>query len=186
MIKMDDLEQQLLTRARQWDTQALTEIFDQYSPGIYRFAMRRTGSSQQAEDCVSETFQRFLLALQKNRLHINTSLKAYLYRIAHNWIIDQYRHQPQLSQELDENLANPQEIRVEITAAESIQKNALRDAIALLPPQQQLVISLRFLEDWSLEETSTATGKSIGAVKLLQNRGIKQLRQWLATTEDEI
>lgn len=183
---MDDLEQQLLTRARQWDTQALTEIFDRYSPGMYRFAMRRTGSTQQAEDCVSETFQRFLLAIQKNRLHINTSLKAYLYRIAHNWIIDQYRRQPQHPQELDENLANPHETRVETSTAESIQKDALRSAIALLPAQQQLVISLRFLEDWSLEETSAAIGKSIGAVKLLQNRGIKQLRQWLAATEEEI
>jgi RNA polymerase sigma-70 factor (ECF subfamily) len=54
----------LLERARHFDKEALAEVNDQYSPGIYRYAMRLLGDANQAEDCVSETFSRYLTGLQ--------------------------------------------------------------------------------------------------------------------------
>ena len=83
-------EQDLLQRASKIETQALAEIYDSYSPGIYRYAMRLLGDMTLAEDCVAETFARFLKSLQEQRGPRN-NLKAYLYRIAHNWIVDHYR-----------------------------------------------------------------------------------------------
>ncbi len=58
-------EKQLLKRARKYDQQTLAEIYDRYSPGIFRYAVRLLKDGEQAENCVSETFSRFLSALQR-------------------------------------------------------------------------------------------------------------------------
>jgi RNA polymerase sigma-70 factor (ECF subfamily) len=83
------LETDLIQRARQYDRQALAQIYDLYSPGLYRYAMRLLGDQSLAEDCVSETFSRFLQAL-RGRKGPQNYLQAYLFRMAHNWIADQY------------------------------------------------------------------------------------------------
>ncbi len=83
-------EQELLTKAGQFDTRALTEIYDLYSPRLYRYAMRLLGDDCAAEDCVSETFSRFLKALQAGK-GPRDYLQAYLFRAAHNLVVDHYR-----------------------------------------------------------------------------------------------
>ena len=60
-------EQNALKEARLFNRQALASIYDEYSPGLYRYAMRLLGNSDIAEDCVSETFSRFLKALRDKR-----------------------------------------------------------------------------------------------------------------------
>ena len=103
-------EQDLLQRAARLETKALTEIYDTYSPGMYRYAMRLLGDATLAEDCVAETFTRFLDALQKRR-GPRDHLQAYLYRIAHNWVVDSYRQQKDDSA-LDDSL--PSDDRPEV------------------------------------------------------------------------
>ena len=97
-------EEILLQKAHNFDLESLEVIYDTFSPGVYRYAMRLLGNPDLAEECVSETFQRFLVAL-KNNGGPSDHLQAYLYRIAHNWITDQYRRQP-LTLELSENLSD--------------------------------------------------------------------------------
>jgi RNA polymerase sigma-70 factor (ECF subfamily) len=75
-------EKAILSRAKQFDRQALEEIFDLYSPGIYRYAYHLLGDAELARDCMSETFIRLLNALQHGNGPDN--YLAYLYRIAHN------------------------------------------------------------------------------------------------------
>ena len=80
----------ILERAKRFEAQALEEIFDCYSPGIYRYAFRLLGDTELARECMAETFSRFLNALKREGGPDNY-LQAYLYRIAHNWITDHYR-----------------------------------------------------------------------------------------------
>ena len=70
-------ETELITKARQLDVDALTEIYDEISPGIYRYAYRLLGDQNLAEDCVSETFSRFLNKLSEKK-GPNQYLRAYL------------------------------------------------------------------------------------------------------------
>ncbi|MBU4352821.1 MAG: sigma-70 family RNA polymerase sigma factor, partial [Nanoarchaeota archaeon] len=177
--KMDTalfLETDLIQRARQYDRQALAQIYDLYSPGLYRYAMRLLGDSNLAEDCVSETFSRLLGALQRGK-GPRDHLQAYLYRIAHNWITDQYRRQPP-AEELDENLPNPGE-DPESAATRLMRQARLREAIRRLTPDQQQVIALKFLEGWENEEIANALGKPLGAVKSLQHRALENLKRFL-------
>lgn len=169
-------EQKLLQLASRLDTSALAEIYDSYSPGLYRYAMRLLGDATLAEDCVADTFTRFLHSLQAQH-GPRDRLRAYLYRIAHNWIVDRYRD-PDRCIRLNESLRCSGEFPEE-QAAKHICQTRVREAIRELTPDQQKVISLKYLEDWSNEEVAGVLHKPVGAVKSLQHRALKSLQKWL-------
>ena len=170
-------EQRLLQRASQIETQALAEIYDTYSPGIYRYSMRLLGDESLAEDCVADTFARFLKSLQERR-GPSDNLQAYLYRIAHNWIVDQYRNNRE-TVELSDVLRSEGDVPEE-EAAKHIRQKQVRQAIHHLTPEQQQVILLKYLEEWSNEEVARAVKKPIGAVKSIQHRALRSLNKLLA------
>lgn len=168
---------ELLELARQFDAPALTRIYDSFSPGLYRYAMRLLGDQNLAEDCVSETFSRFLQAL-RDRRGPDSYLQAYLFRMAHNWIVDQYRRDPvqpdELTEEhLDEN-ADPEK-----DAWQRIHQERLRMEIKKLTPDQQQVIALKYLEGWENDEIAHSLRKPVGAVKSLQHRALASLQRIL-------
>lgn len=170
-------EQELLNLASRLDTQALAKIYDYHSPGIYRYAMRLLGDKALSEDCVADTFTRFLKALQVGS-GPHDHLQAYLYRIAHNWIVDLYR-QHNKTLELSEVLQCEAEIPEE-AAARRIRQNQLRKAIRSLTPDQQQVIALKYLNQWTNEEVAYALKKPVGAVKSIQHRALRSLHKLLS------
>jgi RNA polymerase sigma-70 factor (ECF subfamily) len=173
----------LLQLARDFDEQALAEVYDRYSPELYRYAWRLLGDEDQAEDCVAETFERFLRALL-NGGGPQQNLRAYLYRAAHNWIIDRYRQQPAMPLPLREDLHSegwndpPQRLD------EILARDEVRHALAALTPDQRQVIVLRFLQDLENFEVAQALEKPIGAVKALQHRALASLRRMLCVQEE--
>jgi RNA polymerase sigma-70 factor, ECF subfamily len=175
------LDPELLQRARHFDRQAMEQIYDLFSPGIYRYSMRLLGDQNLAEDCVSETFSRFLQALQINRGPENF-LQAYLYRVAHNWIVDRYRRDPfpaeALTDEHPDGQAGPEE-----AASSTFRLQRLRAALLLLTPDQQQVISLKYLEGWENEEIAHSIRKPVGAVKSLQHRALATLQRILQSED---
>lgn len=171
-------EQDLLKGALGFDLPALTAIYDRYSPGIYRYAMRLLGDETLAEDCVTETFARFLKAL-RNGQGPQQHLQAYLYRIAHNWITDIYRREPPPSAELDGDKLISDSPPPDEQADIRIQQARVRLALRALTPEQRQVISLRFVEGWETEEVAKVLQKTVGAVKALQHRALAALRRIL-------
>ncbi len=170
-------EQDILQRASRLETQALATIYDTHSPGIYRYAMRLLGDMSLAEDCVADTFARFLKSLQERR-GPSDNLQAYLYRIAHNWIVDLYRKNKE-TVELSDAVRSEADVPEE-EAAKRIRQKQVRTAIRHLTPEQQQVISLKYLEEWSNEEVARVMKKPIGAVKSIQHRALKSLYKLLA------
>src|SRR5512136_2096917 len=158
--------QAILERAKRFEAQALEEVFDTFSPGIYRYAYRLLGDVELARECMSETFSRFLDALQRDSGPDNY-LQAYLYRIAHNWITDYYRSKspPPLALKddipTDQSEDPHQQLTVELTAQQ------LRQAIQLLTPDQRQAIVLKYLEEWDNEAIALAMDRPVGAVKAL-------------------
>jgi RNA polymerase sigma-70 factor (ECF subfamily) len=86
------MEAILSTDAQQLDKQSLVRVYEEYSPGLYRYAYRLLGDQDLAEECVAETFSRFLQVIRRGRSP-DGNLRAYLYRMAHNWAVDFYRKQ---------------------------------------------------------------------------------------------
>lgn len=175
-------EQRLLERARDFDLDALAEVYDRFSPGIYRYAMRLMGDPDQAEDCVADTFDRFLVAL-RNGGGPQDHLQAYLYRIAHNWVTDQYRRGPAPTLALDEELAGEGDNPAQ--SGDAIQQGRLRAALRCLTPDQRQVLALKFLEGWENEAVAALMGKPVGAIKALQHRGLGALRRMLQPERED-
>ena len=175
-------ESDLLQRAREFDSYALAEIYDTYSPALYRYAMRLLGDVDLAEECVSETFTRFLHAL-KNRRGPKEHLQAYLYRVAHNWITDQYRKKTPPAESIEETLHLPSDENTEEAALQNLRGAQVRQALQRLTPDQRQVIVLKYLEHWQNAEIADALGKPIGAVKSLQHRALAALKRILLEEE---
>lgn len=168
----------LLQRAYCFDEEALAELYDHYSAILYGYAMRQLGDGPLAEECVAETFSRFLTGL-RNGQGPQEHLRAYLYRLAHNWITDHYHRQPPpaLPREAEAHTA----AAVDAHAGPSLQaeQEKMRTTLLLLTAEQRQVIVLRFLEDQSNEEVALALGKPASAVKDLQHRALLALRRIL-------
>jgi RNA polymerase sigma-70 factor, ECF subfamily len=174
-------EQDLLNGAKAFDSSILTSIYKDYSPGIYRYAMRHLGDDSLAEDCVAETFSRFLKALHAGQ-GPQDHLKAYLYRIAHNWITDCYRRQPPPPIDLDDSMIAGEHFRPE-TQSEIGLEQQVQLALRSLTSDQRQVITLRFIEGWENDEVASALGKPIGAIRALQFRALNTLRRLLVRDE---
>ena len=168
-------QDELLQGAQKFDPQALADIYDLYSPGLYNYAVRRLGDACLAEDCVSETFSRFLTALHKKR-GPRDHLQAYLYRVAHNWIVDHYRRGRMPEEELSDRMRDSGPNLVE-KADLRIKQEKLRTSLRKLTPDQQQVVALKFLEGWENQEIAHALQKTIGSVKSLQHRALAALQR---------
>lgn len=172
---MGDPLADLLQQAKKFDIEALARIYDEYSPGVFRYAMRMLGDEMLAEDCTAETFHRFLSALRSKR-GPNQYLQAYLYRIAHNWITDYYRRNILPEVPIDEDLHDQQHDLATLTQ-EQMEQQRVRSFLVKLTPDQRQVIILKYYEGWENEEIAAALNKPIGAVKSLQHRAINQLKK---------
>ena len=167
-----------------FNKQDLIDVYEQHSPGIYRYAIRLLGDKTVAEDCVSETFSRFLGVIRRGG-GPKGNIKAYLYRIAHNWITDFYRRQPlpELPLEADEHVetgSNPA-----MMVLEAMERERVRVAILRLPPEQQQIIQLRLLENWSHEDVAQVLGKTADATRSMQYRALASLRRMLLEDQEE-
>jgi RNA polymerase sigma-70 factor (ECF subfamily) len=178
-MRMDAI---LTTEHQQLDRQALIQVYRDHSPGMYRYAYRMLGDQGLAEDCVSDTFTRYIQLLRNGR-QLEGNLQAYLYRMAHNWVVDYYRKQrPTETLESDAHPApdgNP-----EADVGEQQETQALRAALARLPYEQRMVIELRFIEEWSHDKVAEILGKSVDATRALQYRALESLRQLLKEREE--
>jgi RNA polymerase sigma-70 factor (ECF subfamily) len=174
------MENITISTAKPLDKQALVEIYEQYSPAIFRYASRLLDDSYLAEECVSETFSRFLRSIRGGAQPEN--VRAYLYRAAHNWIIDCYRKQPPLPDILlEEDFQSPDaEGNPAQMVSTEMERQRVRTAILRLPAEQRQVIELRFIEEWSHDEVAAAIGKTVEATRALQHRAVSALRQMLA------
>jgi len=166
-----------LAAARRRDRQVLAEIYDHLSPELYRYAYRLLGEAQAAEDIISETFLRFLRAIEAGG-GPRDNLRAYLYRIAHNLAMDVYRRNPgELDDAQIEHLSAPASEDPERLAEKRISQDLARRMIWRLTPDQRQVLLLKYLQGLSNDEVAAALDKPVGAVKSLQHRGLSAMRR---------
>lgn len=173
----------LLQRARSYDQTGLAEIYDQFSPAIYAYAVRLTGEQDLAEECVAEVFARLLRALKAGQGPTD-HLQAYLYRIAHNWLTDLFRRQP-TPMEIHEDFPAIEADQPEPSTQMRLQQQAVRSALRRLTPEQCQVIMLRFYQQCSIEDTAAVMQKEQTAVKALQHRALQALKKILKIEDED-
>ena len=175
-------ERSLLRRAKAYDREALAELYDGYAPRMYAYIHRRVGDAALAEDLTGDLFLRVVRSIRNDQAW-RDSFVAWLYRIAHNLVVDHYRRlPPEPDRPLDaslESLGDDPVAAVEGTLA----RQRLRAAIRRLTPDQQEALALRFGEGLTARETARIMNKSTGAVEALQRRAVASLRRILAGEE---
>ena len=176
----DATETELLTAAMNFDERALGELYDRYEAKIYSYIYRRTGERTLAEDLTAQVFLKMLEAIRRDKAW-HSSFSGWLYRIAHNSIVDYYRRRDRKQQvPIDDVPVLIDENESPVRAAEKqFDAERLRSAIGRLTSEQAEVISLRFLEGYSINEVATLMDKTEGAIKALQYRAVATLRQLL-------
>ena len=175
-------ESALLERAREYDPAAIAEIYDRYSLRIYNYIYHRLGNAHLAEDLTASVFVRMLEAVRSSKAW-RTSFSGWLYRIAHNLVVDHFRTGQQDRNVPLEDWPLASGEHPADAAERSLTQQRLRMAISQLTDAQSLVITLKFIEGMSNAEVSALTGKSQGAVKSLQFRGLAALRRLMDEEE---
>jgi RNA polymerase sigma-70 factor (ECF subfamily) len=176
---MLDGEDKLIRDAIRGLSSAFGSLYGHYQPQIYRFVFLKVGRREEAEDITHQVFLSAWtnVASYKDRGH---PFSSWLYQIARNKVIDHYRtNKVDLPLEIfEEVLVSSDDSPLEDFETKSTTEEVQR-AIARLKPEYQEVIILRFVEDLPLKEVAAITGKSEGAIKLLQHRAVKNLKQYL-------
>jgi RNA polymerase sigma-70 factor (ECF subfamily) len=174
-------ETTLLKRARAYDPTALGELYDRYAPRMYAYIYRRVDDADLAEDLTGELFVRALQAIQNERAWRGPFV-AWLYRIAHNLVVDCYRRRPPMPNVPLDQVPLPADGNDPADAVQEAQAcDRLRAAVACLTPEQQEVLALRFGEGLTAKEAGQVVNKSTGAVEALQRRALAALRRILAS-----
>jgi RNA polymerase sigma-70 factor, ECF subfamily len=170
----------LLHAARMMNEDALVKIFDLYSAALYNYALRLCGDPVTADQIVGDVFVKLLEQFSSGN-GPSTNLRSYLYEIAYHLIIDEARDS-QRTVPLEGAASLRQGAHSEFFGWEDkiLFKQILHIIRNELTDDQRHVIILRFLEDFSLQETAAILGKNVNSVKVIQNRAIAKLRKSLS------
>jgi RNA polymerase sigma-70 factor (ECF subfamily) len=170
----EQAEERLLVEAAQKDPARFAELYEINFERVYGFIARRVGDRDAAEDLTSEVFHKALANLRRFEWR-GAPFVAWLLRIAANAIADR-------GQRAGRELAvdDPPELGAEATAdvdLEEVEHRArLFRLVEQLPADQRRVIAMRFAEEKSIREVAEELGRTEGAVKQLQFRGLQNLR----------
>jgi RNA polymerase sigma-70 factor, ECF subfamily len=177
----------LLKAAQKLDEEALTAIFDQFAPAIYKYTLRLCHDQIVADNIVGDVFAQLLEQFGQGK-GPRTNLRSYLYQTAYHLVVDRSRdnqHNAPLEVAMS-TYAGGQFAPTQSQIEERVMMEALISAMNTdLTEDQRHVIILRFLEDFSLKETAEIIGKEVNNIKVIQNRGIAKLRKAMGIHIDD-
>ena len=167
----------LVELARKGDTEAFGLLYDHYHGAVYRFLFYRTRSVALAEDLTSETFFRALRSMTGFRWQ-GKDFGAWLMTIARNLATDHFKAGRTRLELTTEDMGlhdDATDDGPERSVLASITNEILLEALSKLPGEQRDCVVMRFLQGLSIAETAAVLGRSDGAIKQLQLRGIRNL-----------
>jgi len=166
----------LVELARGGDSEAFGQLYDHYQGSVYRFVFYRTRSQTLAEDLTSETFLRALRNMSGFRWQ-GKDFGAWLMTIARNLCTDHFkagRTRLELTTE-DMGLHDDATEGPESAVLAGLTNEVLLHGLRQLSEEQRDCLIMRFLQGLSIAETAEVLGRSEGAVKQLQLRGVRNL-----------
>lgn len=173
-------EGQLIQAAIEGDQRAFGTLYERYYDSLYRYIFFRVGDSDEAEDLTAVVFIRAWESLPSYRQR-SLNYRSWLYRIAHNLLIDRHRTQKvTFSLDLLQQIPD-QDTPPDIANQTSEDVRELMEMIRKLDPIMAEVILCRFVMEMSHAETAQAMSCSENYVRVLQYRALKKLRDLLHT-----
>jgi RNA polymerase sigma-70 factor (ECF subfamily) len=168
----EEANERLLVEAAQQDPGRFIELYDRNFDQVYAFVAKRVRDRDLAEDFTAEVFHKALANL-RNFDWRGVPFGAWLIRIAANLITDHWRRSSR------EVVDDPPETGTDSSVEQFSQQAHLFRLVDQLPSDQRRVIALRFAEGKTIKEIARDLGRSEGAIKQLQFRGLQTLRAQL-------
>jgi RNA polymerase sigma-70 factor, ECF subfamily len=176
-------EESLVRRAQENDSQAFAQLYEAYFDRIYRYISMRIRNETEAQDLTQQVFLKLLKSISSYKSR-GVPFSSWLYRIAHNLVIDFFRQQNKKATVDIEGLPLPDTGEdPQHMMEKQIDIEELKVATKKLTQAQQEVMALRFTSEMSIAECAQIMGKSEGAIKALQHAAVLALRKALVVDE---
>jgi RNA polymerase sigma-70 factor (ECF subfamily) len=168
---------ELVERGQQGDRDALEELYLIHFDRIYSYLHVSVGNRHDAEDLTTQTFLKMLEKIGSFEWR-SAPFSAWLFRIAHNLAMDHFRA-PRRGQPEEEVPEPPGEAEpsAEVAAMRTIGRESMLKLIERLSPEQQQVLTLKFVFNLPNAEVAAILGKTEGAIKSLQHRALVSLQK---------
>lgn len=196
-VLIDDTDRASLARAAAGDPEAFRVLVDRYSRHVFGVAYRLTGSVEDAEDVVQNTFLK--AHRQLDRFEARADVKTWLHRITVNASIDLIRsrrhrevgHDPaDLEAGSDRAASHDREPGPERLVMSAEIRERLQEGLTLLTASERAAFTLRHVEGLSIREVATAMGLKTEAAKNSIFRAVRKMRSalepLLAAAEREV
>jgi RNA polymerase sigma-70 factor (ECF subfamily) len=174
----------LVARGQQGDREALEELYLIHFDRIYSYLHVSVGNRHDAEDLTTQTFLKMLEKIGSFRWQ-SAPFSAWLFRIAHNLAMDHFRagRRWQPTEDVPEPPPHDAEPSAEFEALRTIGRESMLKLIEHLSPEQQQVLTLKFVFNLTNEEVAAVLDKTHGAVKSLQHRALVSLQKQIEGQE---
>ncbi|MDQ2693589.1 MAG: sigma-70 family RNA polymerase sigma factor [Chloroflexota bacterium] len=169
----------LLKAARAKSKEAMGKIFELYSSALYKYALSLGCDALVADQVTGDVFGKLMEQLELGK-GPETNLRSYLYQMTYHQIIDQGR-----ASRKSAPLETADERQQDENSPALMTENKMMFGLILkaiqseLTDDQRQVIILRFMEEFSLQETADILGKNVNHIKVIQNRALNKLRKAL-------
>lgn len=159
------------------------EAYDKYGDAIFRYCYFRVFEREQARDVMQETFMKTWEYISSGKSVDN--LRAFLYKVANNMIIDLSRKKKSLSlEELEEQGFDPSHDS-RFSVDQHLDVEILLKYLEKIDGKYREAILLRYVEDLSPEEIAEITGETANNISVRIHRGIKELQSILKSMESK-
>jgi RNA polymerase sigma-70 factor (ECF subfamily) len=168
---------ELVARGQQGDRNALEELYLIHFDRIYSYLHVSVGNRHDAEDLTTQTFLKMLEKIGSFKWR-SAPFSAWLFRIAHNLAMDHFRSRRRWQPE--EEVPEPpgeEEPSAEVAAMQTIGRESMLKLIERLSPEQQQVLTLKFVFNLPNAEVAAILDKTEGAIKSLQHRALVSLQK---------
>ena len=177
-------DEDLMLRYRDGDGRAFEDLYARHRGGVFRYVLRQVGFRSAAEEVFQEVWTNIISS--RARYRVEARFATFLYRVAHNCVIDYFRRKPPLQLiSLDDDaedamqVAGPQQEQPERAVARRQTARQLLRALALLPDEQREAFLLHEEGGLTLEEIADVTGVGRETVKSRLRYALAKLRQEL-------
>src|SRR5882757_5731926 len=175
----------LVERGQQGERGALEELYLIHFDRIYSYLHMSVGNRHDAEDLTTQTFLKMLESIKRFRWQ-SAPFSAWLFRIAHNLAMDHFRARRRWQPEEDVPEApGSEEPSAELEAMQSIGRQSMLELIEKLSPEQQQVLTLKFVFNFPNGDVATILDKTEGAIKSLQHRALASLQKQIDQAQKE-
>lgn len=177
-------EAELVQSAIKRDEAAFAELYNTYVEKIYRYIYYKVGDASEAEDLCGQVFLKAWEAIERYTW-TGYPFSSWLYRLAHNLVVDHYRtHRESLPLD-DAILVREEPVDPEVALLNSLKTEELRQAISQLTGEQRQVIHFKFIEGYDNSEIAVMMNKKEGAIRALQYRALHSLQQIMEQQEQQ-